>query len=98
MKRALASRLASGVCAVRVYFLASFVLGPGTLWEQWDGDEFHPGGDPTRGGQVSSKNHHMFSGGVGLFMYEAVAGSSTTRLGLCKRALLNVEGCTLSPR
>eukprot|EP01048_Picozoa_sp_COSAG05_P017003 COSAG05_NODE_2265_length_3314_cov_55.001758_4_plen_65_part_00 len=25
-----------------------------------DGDRYHPGGDPTRGGLVSSKNHHMY--------------------------------------
>ena len=45
--------------------------GPGTLWEQWGGDMYHPGGDPSRG-LVSSKNHHMYSGGIGLF-FENVA-------------------------
>jgi hypothetical protein len=54
--------------------------GPGTLWEQWNGDMYHPGGDPTRGGAVSSKNHHMYGGGVGLFLMERVAGISTMRI------------------
>ena len=49
--------------------------GPGTLWEQWGGDMYHPGGDPSRG-LVSSKNHHMYSGGIGLFLFENVAGIS----------------------
>ena len=45
--------------------------GPGTLWEQWLGDAHHIGGN------TSSKNHHMFAGGIGLFLYTQVAGVGT---------------------
>ena len=42
--------------------------GPGTLWEEWAGTAFAPGNG------VSSKNHHMYGGGVTLFLYQSVAG------------------------
>jgi len=35
--------------------------GPGTIWEEWAGDATHARG---------SKNHPMFCGGIGLFLYE----------------------------
>jgi hypothetical protein len=41
--------------------------GPSTLWEFWNGTEF----SVPRG---SSKNHHMLSGGVGLFLLDVVGG------------------------
>jgi hypothetical protein len=41
--------------------------GPGTFWEDWAGREF----TAPRG---SSKNHHMLTGGLGLFLLDVVAG------------------------
>ena len=35
--------------------------GPGTIWETWTGDQFIAKG---------SKNHPMFTGGIGLYLYE----------------------------
>ena len=49
------------------YMLAQ---GPGTIWERWSGSTFVAAG-------TSSKNHHMYSGGVGRFLYSTVAGIST---------------------
>ena len=34
---------------------------PGTIWEEWAGDAYHASG---------SKNHPMFTGGIGLYLYE----------------------------
>ena len=34
---------------------------PGTIWEQWGGDAHTPAG---------SKNHPMFCGGIGVFLYQ----------------------------
>lgn len=41
--------------------------GPGTIWENWSGDRYDADG---------SKNHPMFCGGVGLYLYD-LAGYAT---------------------
>eukprot|EP00759_Apiculatamorpha_spiralis_P047217 PhF_6_TR43008/c0_g1_i1/m.65712/K05989/ramA; alpha-L-rhamnosidase len=38
---------------------------PGTIWETWDGDAFTATG---------SKNHPMFTGGIGQYFYESLLG------------------------
>jgi hypothetical protein len=38
---------------------------PGTIWESWEGDATHSDG---------SKNHPMFSGGIGVWFYDTVLG------------------------
>jgi hypothetical protein len=38
---------------------------PGTIWETWDGDQYTAPG---------SKNHPMFTGGMGVYLYEDVVG------------------------
>ena len=40
---------------------------PGTIWESWSGDATHSDG---------SKNHPMFSGGIGLWLYTSALGLS----------------------
>ena len=38
---------------------------PGTIWEEWSGDAHHSDG---------SKNHPMFAGGIGVWLYESALG------------------------
>ena len=40
---------------------------PGTIWEEWGGDAYDSSG---------SKNHPMFTGGIGVWLYEGAVGLS----------------------
>lgn len=42
-------------------FMVSTPEMPGTIWEQWGGDAYNAAG---------SKNHPMFCGGIGVFLYQ----------------------------
>lgn len=50
--------------------ITSTCIASRSYWEHWHGSKFGAAGDP-RG---SSKNHHMLTGGFGLFLLDVVGG------------------------